>query len=113
MAVFQADADKFYIAQNYLIDANSVLKGKRSSITSCTSSYPAGYEYSGEVSSLCSTLTTVINDVSKIERKVSETKEKLMLSSGWAEKYYETALANYQNYDNTLALGDEYITYIN
>ena len=114
MAVFRADADKFYLSEQYLIHGSDILEEKSTNITECNSSSPRGYEYKTEVSEICSSITKVIDDLRSLRRDVSHTKEKMInMMSAWASKYYETAANNHSSFENYFGIGEEeYVKHI-
>ncbi len=96
--MFNVNPEKYYAALKSLSETVQLLISKQSTITELTS-YPSGFEYAGEVSEIISNLSAIKASTSKIERKASETKDKLCnLDNAFAVAYYACASSEYSDF---------------
>lgn len=111
--MFNSDPTLFYNAQQKLIDGFNVLKSKRSEINDLTSSFPRGFEYKNEINQVTTDLNSVITKLSGLERKVSDTKDKLInLDNMFGIIYYECASKKYDNLHGRLTSNESnYVEY--
>ena len=100
----------FYNAQQDIISAETIMKQKRNSINACKSSIPESYEYKSEIFDICENLSQIIISVSRLERNVSEAKDRLIsLDSAFAAEYYQCASNKYN--DMVGPLSQEQLSY--
>lgn len=114
MSDFVVNGALFYKAQQNLGSALSLFENNRSNITKCKDTISNTYEYKKKVSEVCNNLLFLINDVSLLNRNISDAKERLIsLNPGFAAEYYDAASKKYDNLHGRLTQEEKNITQYN
>lgn len=96
--MFNVEAGMFFQAQNSLNDGSKKLQSLKNYSSSCTSSYPKGYEYKSEVEEVHSLIAEAQNSIYSVVQNVDELKEKLCnLDNAFALEYYQNATLKYES----------------
>lgn len=111
---FIVKPELFYKAQQNLIIAHNLLNSNKSNIYECKDSLSSNYEYKSKVSSICNDLLFSLTDISQLNRKVSDSKERLIsLDSIFAMGYYECASKEFNSLNGRLTSREQAIVEYN